>query len=79
MSKRNYMKMKSIRIRKDESVLDAIENAMPKPHWIHHTKEDPHSVTGIYYLPECECSQCGFTVGFEKPVCPHCGAKMDTD
>ncbi len=74
MAKRNYMKLKSVKIRKDDNVLDAIEAVIP--HWIHHKREDAASVSGFYWLPECECSECGFVVNMEKPVCPHCGANM---
>ena len=77
MPKRNYMKMKSIHIRKDESVMEAIEAVMPKPYWIHHTREDARSVKGFIWLPECECSVCGYTSSMAKPVCPHCGAKLE--
>ena len=45
------------------------------PHWIHHTRVDESNVNGIVYLPKCDCSECGYTVSFEKPVCPHCHVK----
>lgn len=46
------------------------------PHWIHHTVKDLSSIDGIFYLPECECSVCGYVSNMEKDVCPHCGSKM---
>lgn len=50
---------------------------MEPPHWIHHTKTDESVVGGIIYLPQCDCSVCGFTVNMEKKICPHCGSKME--
>ena len=47
--------------------------------WIHEKIDDEESVTGYYYLPQCHCSNCGHLSSYEKPVCPHCGAKMDLD
>lgn len=46
------------------------------PHWIHHTRKDENVIGGVVYLPQCDCSECGFTVNMEKAVCPHCGAVM---
>lgn len=46
------------------------------PHWIHHTRKDENVIGGVVYLPQCDCSECGFTVNMEKAVCPHCGAIM---
>jgi len=74
MNNKTHLKSKGIRIKKNQSTLDAIREGIP--HWIHHTREDASSLTGVIYLPQCDCSECGFTVSFEKPVCPHCGAKM---
>ena len=50
---------------------------MEPPHWVHHTKTDDSVVGGIIYLPQCDCSVCGFTVNMEKKICPHCGSKME--
>ena len=66
---------KGIRIQKGESALEAMRDIIP--HWIHDTREDPSSVTGLIYLRTCRCSECGFHVSFEKPFCPHCGAVMN--
>lgn len=68
------VRTKGIRIQKGESVLDAMREVIP--HWIHDTREDPSSVTGLIYLRTCTCSECGFRVSFEKPFCPHCKARM---
>ncbi len=48
-------------------------------YWIHHKKEAPESVKGYFYLPECNCSNCGAEVNREKTVCPHCMALMDLE
>ncbi|MBQ9048262.1 MAG: hypothetical protein IJ120_10260 [Solobacterium sp.] len=74
MGNNDTVRKKGIRIGRNESVLDAIRNGIP--HWIHETREDPSSVSGIIYLPVCHCSECGYTASFEKPFCPHCGVKM---
>ena len=68
------IKSKGIRVKKGESSLEALREFIP--HWIHDTREDSSSVTGIIYLRTCRCSQCGFQVSFEKPRCPHCGVEM---
>ena len=47
--------------------------------WIHHIKEDPESVTGIYYLPQRDCSYCGYTSNNYKKICPQCRSIMDLD
>ncbi len=48
-------------------------------HWIHTRVESEESVNGYFLLPQCHCSNCGTTVGFERDVCPHCLAKMDEE
>ena len=63
-----------IKIGKNESVLEAIRYGLP--HWIHETVDDDTYVIGKRYLRECTCSECGYKVSFERPVCPHCGVKM---
>ena len=68
------VRTKGIRIQKGESTLDKLRGIIP--HWIHETREDPSSVTGVIYLRTCRCSECGFQVSFEKPFCPHCQAEM---
>ncbi len=68
------VKRKGARVGANDSALDAIHEAMP--HWIHHTRENASYVNGIMYLPQCDCSVCGYTVNNEKERCPHCGVKM---
>ncbi|MBE6128205.1 MAG: hypothetical protein E7185_02910 [Erysipelotrichaceae bacterium] len=65
---------KGLRIDKNSSVLDAIRSRAP--HWIHHTRKDESYWGGIVYLPECDCSECGYTVSRERSHCPHCGCAM---
>ena len=72
---KGFHKRKGVRIKKDQSALEAIRGSMP--HWIHHTRPDENSVTGFVYLPQCDCSECGYTANMEKPTCPRCGAKMN--
>ena len=48
-----------------------------KPHWIHEKITDDSYLEGFRYARECRCSECGFLVSWEKPVCPRCGVKMD--
>jgi hypothetical protein len=72
--KQETLKNKGIRIKKNQSVLEAIRDGIP--HWIHDTREDPSSVSGVFYLPGCTCSECGFRSGHERPFCPHCKAVM---
>lgn len=66
---------KGVRLGKGESALEKMKAVVP--HWIHDTKEDPSSLTGILYLPGCTCSNCGYHANMEKDHCPHCGAKMN--
>ncbi|MBR3310222.1 MAG: hypothetical protein IKG15_00210 [Solobacterium sp.] len=71
----NYqVKNKGIRLGKNQSALEALQNALP--HWIHEKIEDPTSVTGFMYARQCTCSACGYKASFEKEFCPHCRAKM---
>lgn len=65
---------KGIKIKKGEKAIDALRSGVP--HWIHHTVKDDRFVDGVMYLPQCDCSECGYTCNQEKKVCPHCGAKM---
>ena len=58
----------------DTSSLEVIKEKAP--HWIHHTKESEDYMGGVIYLPECECSRCGFVASREKERCPHCGSIM---
>ena len=74
MNTNDNMKQGGIRIGRKESSLEVIRDAMP--HWIHKTKEDPASLSGFLYLPQCSCSVCGFEMNYEKEFCPHCGTKM---
>ncbi len=46
-------------------------------HWIHHKRPEADSLTGFFYLPGCDCSNCGYTANLEKKICPSCGAVMD--
>ena len=65
---------KGIRVGKDQSVMDAMEKAIP--HWIHEKVEDPSYVGGFRYARNCTCSVCGYEASFEKEKCPHCGTVM---
>ncbi len=67
---------KGIRIAKGQSTIDEMKKRVP--HWIHDTREDEHSVSGIIYLRSCKCSECGYHANMEKPVCPQCGSKMNS-
>lgn len=73
----NNIRKKGIRVGKGESTMEAMKDAIP--HWIHDKREDPSSVTGFIYLPGCTCSSCGYHSNMEKPVCPHCGARMSRE
>ncbi|MBR2812428.1 MAG: hypothetical protein IKD69_13710 [Solobacterium sp.] len=68
------IKEKGIRVGKGESVMEAMQKAIP--HWIHERVADPHFVGGYKYKRNCRCSVCGYESSFEKPVCPHCQRKM---
>lgn len=67
-------KNSGVRIDKNTSSLEAIKARAP--HWIHHTRNDETYWGGVIYLPECDCSECGFTVTRERKRCPHCGCLM---
>ena len=47
--------------------------------WLHHIRSSKSSVSGFFYLPECDCSCCGETMRMEKDICPVCGAIMDKE
>ena len=64
-----------VKVNKNESTMASLQKRLP--HWIHHTRVDERNVNGMVYLPKCDCSECGYTVSFEKPVCPHCHVKMN--
>lgn len=70
----DHIKSKGIRIKKGQRAIDALHEGVP--HWIHHTVKSDKYIGGVIYLPQCDCSECGYTVNQEKDVCPHCGAKM---
>ena len=53
---------------------DSINTNMSR--WIHDKVENPAYFGGIQRLPSCVCSNCGFHVNRERPVCPRCGSKM---
>lgn len=72
--KNKQLRKKGVHVTKGQSALEAIRNSVP--HWIHHTVKDEHYIGGVKYLPECECSECGYVSNTEHPVCPHCGARM---
>ncbi len=72
--KNQQLKKKGVHVGRNESAYEALKKSVP--HWIHHTVKDPSYVGGIKYLPECDCSECGYTSSTEHDVCPHCGAKM---
>lgn len=63
-----------VKVDKNQSSFDELKKKIP--HWIHHTRIDETNVNGMIYLPKCDCSECGYTVNFEKPVCPRCHVKM---
>lgn len=65
---------KGVHVGRGESAKDALEKSVP--HWIHHFVEDPTYIGGRKYLPECECSECGYVSATEHNVCPHCGVRM---
>ena len=64
-----------VKVNKNESAMASLQKRLP--HWIHHTRVDESNVNGMVYLPKCDCSECGYSVSFEKPVCPHCHVKMN--
>ena len=79
-----------VKVNKNESAMASLQKRLPhwihhtrvdesnvNAHWIHHTRVDESNVNGMVYLPKCDCSECGYTVSFEKPVCPHCHVKMN--
>ncbi len=68
------LKKKGIKVKKGQSALEALREGVP--HWIHHTVKNEHYVGGVVYLPQCDCSECGYTSNQEKDTCPHCGARM---
>ena len=47
--------------------------------WLHHIRSSRSSVNGFFFLRECDCSVCGYTVRMEKDLCPSCRAVMDLD
>lgn len=59
-----------------ETNIDSTNIQKSAPHWIHKTIKSSAFVSGYRTLPECDCSECGFTANSEKPKCPRCGAIM---
>lgn len=72
--KNKQLRKKGVHVSSGQSALEALRTSVP--HWIHHTVKDEHYIGGVKYLPECECSECGYVSRTEHNVCPHCGAKM---
>ena len=48
-----------------------------RAYWIHDTRKAEGSLTGIFYLPSCTCSNCGYHANMEKKNCPSCNALMN--
>ncbi len=46
-------------------------------YWIHHRRHSDSYARGYYSLPVCDCSNCGYVAGIEKPICPNCRSIMD--
>ena len=69
-----FKKKGGIRLTKNQSVVEALEERMP--HWIHKKKEDKNYVGGFRYERRCYCSECGYEVEMEKPICPKCHIQM---
>ncbi len=47
-----------------------------RAYWIHDTRESEGSVSGVFYLPSCTCSNCSYHSTMEKKICPSCRAQM---
>lgn len=72
---KGFKKRKGVKIQHNESALEKIQSSVP--HWIHKTVKDDSFVSGVRYLRECTCSECGYEANLEHRVCPHCGADMN--
>ena len=53
-----------------------MSNKVKIAYWIHDEIEYPESVTGKLVLPSCKCSNCGYSTGMEKKICPRCKCEM---
>ena len=58
------IKKKGVRVNKEQTAYDALMDSMP--HWIHHKVEAEGYIGGYKYLPQCDCSECGFTSNVEQ-------------
>ena len=61
----------------DVTAAEEAEKTPGHAYWIHHRRRSEAYARGYYSLPVCNCSNCGYLAGMEKPVCPSCRSIMD--